>query len=85
MEVENTFLRRLLGFTVRSGRARSGRALVLVFPHCRAVHTCFMRFPLDIVGVSREGEVCTYLEGVEPWRFVTLEGSFVLERASLLP
>jgi hypothetical protein len=44
----------------------SDRALVLV--PCRAIHTWFMRFALDIVFFSREGRVVRMAAGVKPFR-----------------
>lgn len=82
VEVEDTFLRRLLGFTVRPMMTRDRQPLVLAFPRCRSVHTCFMRFPLDIAFVSGEGEVLLLASNVGPWRFVCAEGELVLERAT---
>ena len=44
----------------------SGAALILA--PCPAVHTCFMRFPIDIVFTGRAGDVLTVYESVRPWR-----------------
>lgn len=83
LEVEDAFLPRLLGFTVRSKCMRDGRALVLAFPRCHAVHTCFMRFPLDIAFIDRRGEVLELHKDVRPWRFLSCpDASSVMERAS---
>jgi uncharacterized protein len=59
------FGRRLLGLM---GRRTLGpdRALWL-FP-CRAVHTCFMRFPLDLIFLDRRGCITRMLWDIPPWR-----------------
>ena len=44
----------------------TGRALVLA--PCAAVHTCFMRFPIDVVFVDRDGRVRKVAEHVKAWR-----------------
>ena len=33
-----------------------------------SVHTFFMRFPIDVVFLSRDGDVLKVCEGVRPWR-----------------
>ncbi len=40
----------------------------LLFPDCRSVHTCFMRFPLDLVYLGGDNEVVKIVEGKRPWR-----------------
>lgn len=39
----------------------------LYFPHCRSVHTFFMRFPLDLLFVDRALRVLAVSEAVRPW------------------
>jgi len=43
-----------------------GRAL-LIRP-CNAVHTCFMRYPIDLVFLDRRGCIVKIVLGVHPWR-----------------
>jgi uncharacterized membrane protein (UPF0127 family) len=40
----------------------------LVIAPCGAVHTFFMRFPIDLVFVDRDGRVLKTRERVAPWR-----------------
>ena len=47
-------------------RLESGEALVLA--PCSSVHTAFMRFPIDIAFVDREGRITKMAPGVRPWR-----------------
>ncbi len=44
----------------------SGRGLFLA--PCGSIHTCFMRFDLDLVFVSRAGRVVRVVRSVKPWR-----------------
>ena len=53
-----------------------GTALVLA--PCQAVHTWFMRFPIDIVFVSRSGRVLKVKPAVGPWRMVMRFGAFAV-------
>jgi uncharacterized protein len=44
----------------------AGRALILA--PCNAVHTCFMRFPIDVIFVARDGRVLKIVEHLTAWR-----------------
>ena len=35
----------------------------------RGVHTCWMRFPIDLVGLDVTGTVVDRVVGLKPWRF----------------
>ena len=43
-----------------------GHALVIA--PCNAVHTCFMKFAIDIAFVARDGRVLKTRTAVRPWR-----------------
>jgi uncharacterized membrane protein (UPF0127 family) len=53
------------GLLGRDGLAE-GHALVLA--PCSAVHTCFMRFPIDVLFVARDGRVLKIVEQIGAWR-----------------
>ncbi len=57
---------RLLGWVAR--REPPGRSEGLCLLPCRAVHTCFMRFPIDVVFLARDGTVLRRVERLAPWR-----------------
>jgi len=40
---------------------------LLIVP-CPAIHTCFVRFALDLVWLDREGRVVELRRGIAPWR-----------------
>jgi len=40
----------------------------LIIAPSNAVHTFFMRFPIDIVFLTRDGEVLSIRSSVGPWR-----------------
>ncbi len=48
----------------------------LVLAPCAAIHTCFMRFPIDVVFASRNGAVLKVHCGVRPWRVALALGAF---------
>lgn len=53
----------------------------LLIPHCRSVHTCFMRGPIDLAFLDGQGRVVVLKEAVKPWRlaFGTSESESTLE------
>jgi uncharacterized protein len=56
---------RLKGLLGRDGLER-GEGLLL--RPASSVHTCFMRFPIDVVWLDRELVVLGIADGLEPWR-----------------
>ncbi len=59
------FWPRLAGLLYRP-ELRKGEALLLA--PCRAVHTCFMPYRLDVVFIDRAGRVLRVACDVAPWR-----------------
>lgn len=43
-----------------------GQALLI--PHCNSVHTCFMRYALDLVYLDESGRVVKLAPNMSPWR-----------------
>jgi hypothetical protein len=50
------------------GRDSLPEGAAIIIAPCNAVHTFFMRFPLDLLFVSRDGRVLKICRGVRPWR-----------------
>lgn len=61
----NTFLSRAVGLLGRRG-LEPGEGL-LIEP-CSSIHMFFMRFPIDVAYVDREGIVVKTVRGLRPWR-----------------
>lgn len=62
------------------GRDRLPKGTALIIAPCSAVHTCFMRFRVDIVFARRDGHVEKTRSAVPPWRLTgTLRGFAVIE------
>jgi uncharacterized protein len=71
---------RLLGFALLA-REKAGEGLLI--PSCRSIHTCGMRFPLDLIFIDREGQVVELLRSFPPWKIVRCpEAAAVLELPS---
>jgi len=64
VERADRFATRLLGLMFRRGLAE-GEGL-LIAP-CKAVHTHFMRFAIDVLFVDASGRVVRFLPALQPW------------------
>jgi uncharacterized membrane protein (UPF0127 family) len=72
----NTVLATSLEFAASSGQRRKGllgrNALAagegLWIAPCEAVHTFWMRFPIDLVFLDRNNRIRKLISGVPPWR-----------------
>jgi uncharacterized membrane protein (UPF0127 family) len=53
-----------------------GQALVIA--PCNAVHTCFMKFPIDVVFLRRDGTVVKAQGPVPAWRLAGALGAFAV-------
>ena len=50
------------------GRSSLAEGEGLLITHCNSIHMFFMRFPIDVVFIDREGRVVGLLEKIRPWR-----------------
>jgi uncharacterized membrane protein (UPF0127 family) len=77
-ELANTPWRRMKGLLGRDGLA-AGEGLVL--QPCQSVHTWFMRFPIDVLHVDRQGIVRRIVHGLPPNRLgpIVWRGRLVIE------
>ncbi|HEV7998615.1 MAG TPA: DUF192 domain-containing protein [Planctomycetaceae bacterium] len=66
-ELADTYWSRLVGWQLRAVPT-VGRGLLLV--PCASVHTCLLRFALDLVMLDRSGRVLAVRRGIRPWRAV---------------
>src|SRR5688572_13164254 len=66
--------------TVLLGRDRLDEGHALIIAPTNAVHTFFMRFPIDIAFVRKDGRVVGTHHAVKPWRIAcTLRGHAAIE------
>ncbi len=83
--VAESFAVRLRGMLGRQPVAVSGLPLVMAFPRCSSVHTCFMAYSIDIAFIDRNGNVLACYENVRPWRMCSHPCAWaVLERPSII-
>ncbi|MBN1687713.1 MAG: DUF192 domain-containing protein [Candidatus Omnitrophica bacterium] len=78
VESASTFSRRLFGLLFEKSK-ESAPALWLV--PCKAVHTCGMRWPIDLIFLSKTFQVVEICKGVKPfsWPVVCWRAHSVVE------
>ena len=59
------FFKRLKGLMFRT-EMKPGSAMLL--SPCPQIHTCFMRFALDVLFLDKNGTVLYIMENMKPWR-----------------
>ena len=65
------------------GRRELPRDESLLIRPAPSIHTCFMRFPIDAVFLSRDGGVLKVAANVKPWRTRSCRRAYaVLELAA---
>jgi uncharacterized membrane protein (UPF0127 family) len=83
--VAESFVVRLRGMLGRRPVAANGLPLVMAFPRCSSVHTCFMAYPIDIAFIDRDGNILARYENVRPWRMCSHPCAWAaLERPSII-
>ena len=65
VEVASSFLKRMKGLMFRT-EMKFGTAMLL--NPCPQIHTCFMRFALDVLFLDKNGTVLHVIENMKPWR-----------------
>jgi uncharacterized protein len=77
VEMASTRQDRRRGLLGRDG-LDPGSAMIL--SPCAAIHTAFMRFPIDAVFLRRDGRVVRLVHDLQPWRIaVSLRAHAVVE------
>ena len=64
------------------GRDSLGASSALMLSPCFAVHTAFMRFPIDVVFVDGDGRAVRIVRDLTPWR---IAGAWRAQRVYELP
>lgn len=58
------------------GRRDFPEGSALIIAPTSAIHTCFMRFPIDVAFVRRDGRVVKARRSLAPWRMAAALGAF---------
>lgn len=79
--VADTFLKRLVGLMFQK-ELSSEKALII--ENCNAIHTFFMRFPIDVLFVDKNNRVVKVVKNFKPWRISAFvkNADYVVELAS---
>ena len=60
------------------GRERLEPGAALILAPCNAIHTWFMRFPIDVVFVRRDGGIVKAIAGLRAWRLAASFRAFAV-------
>ncbi len=63
--IANSLYTRLIGLMFK--KQLTGAEGLLIDP-CRSIHTCFMRYNLDVVFMSTENKIVKIVRNIKPWR-----------------
>jgi len=76
--VANSPLKRMIGLL---GRKSLDAQEALIIKPCNAIHTFFMRFPIDIIFLSKNNEVVKVISDIPPFRLspICFKSNFVIE------
>ena len=73
-----SFKDKLLGFMFKKSADYS-----ILFEKCNSIHTCFMRFNLDIIFMDKNKNIIKEVKNLKPWRIaVCRKAYYVLETPS---
>jgi uncharacterized membrane protein (UPF0127 family) len=65
LEVAATLWAQTIGLM---GRKELATASGLLIPHCNAIHTAFVRFPIDVLFLDAQSTVIRLVPALAPWR-----------------
>jgi uncharacterized membrane protein (UPF0127 family) len=60
------------------GRSHLEPAYALYLMPCLAIHTAFMRFPIDVIFVRRDGTAVKIIHRMKPWRAAMSFGAYAV-------
>ena len=66
VELATSLIRRSVGLMFRS---TMGEVDGVIIENTNSVHTCFMRFPMDAVFLSRDNTIIKIIRRMKTWRF----------------
>lgn len=72
--IAKSFFRRLVGLMFRKNIPAD---YCLAFYKSSALHTCFMRFPIDIIFLDKNMKVIKVVSALKPWRMILCFHSYI--------
>lgn len=64
--VADNMISRIVGLMFRSTPPQNAEGLLL--DPCNSIHTCFMRYPIDVVFLNKNNKVIKVIRDLRPWR-----------------
>ena len=64
-EIAESVLERMRGLIGRAG-LEPGKGMLIA--KCNCIHTFFMRFPIDVTFLDRDGKIVRTVRNIRPWR-----------------
>ncbi|MFA7612994.1 MAG: DUF192 domain-containing protein [Candidatus Caldatribacteriota bacterium] len=64
--VADNMLSRIIGLMFRASPPQEAEGLLL--DPCNSIHTCFMRYPLDVAFLNSQNKVIKIIRNLKPWR-----------------
>ena len=69
LKLNNTYFSRLIGLMFKKNLA-AGSGIIL--KPCTQIHTCFMRFNIDVIFLDKDLKVLHVIENMKSWRISPL-------------
>ena len=69
LKLNNTYFSRLMGLMFKKNLPK-GSGIIL--KPCTQIHTCFMRFNIDVIFLDTNLQVLHVIENMKPWRISPL-------------
>lgn len=61
----DSFIKRLSGLIAYK---RIDKDEVMLIKNCRMIHTCFMKFNIDVIFIDKNSKIIRLKENIRPWR-----------------
>lgn len=65
MQIANTFVSRVIGLMFKKEHPNFDGLLI---EPCNSIHTCFMRYSIDVVFLNDKNLVIKIIRDIKPWR-----------------
>lgn len=65
----SNLINRAIGLMFRSHLEPNNSLLI---NPCNSIHTCFMKFPIDVIFIDNKNKIIKIIRGMKPWRFSSI-------------
>ncbi|MEI7542026.1 MAG: DUF192 domain-containing protein [bacterium] len=67
LKTASSFYEKFMGLM---GRKIISQHLFVYFPFCNAIHTCFMKMPIDVIMTDINDKIVFLREKIRPWKII---------------